>query len=88
LNIVRHKKTGLELQKLISVAVSEPDLIRSVDTIKDAKITHRKGKFLILHIFEVLDGLLFFPGARKPKEKDIAVTKFQLQFFQYFLIKA
>jgi hypothetical protein len=28
--------------KLISVAVSNPDLIRPVDTIRDAKIAHRK----------------------------------------------
>ncbi len=46
--------------KLISVAVSDPDLIRSVDTIKGTKITNGKRKIKILHGFEEMDGLLIF----------------------------
>jgi hypothetical protein len=40
-----------------------------VDTIRDEKITHRKGKIKILHVFEEMDGLLVFLVARKSKEK-------------------
>jgi hypothetical protein len=52
--------------KLISVTVSNPDLIRSVDTIREAKISLRKGTMKIFFlVFVVLNSLLIFFGARK-----------------------
>jgi hypothetical protein len=74
--------------KLISVAVSDPDLIGSVNTIREAKITHRKGTMKIFYV-EVLDGLLVFLRARKSKVKCYCLfyINFHLKFFKFCLTK-